>query len=172
MRRIPPRKLLNTSLIVAFPALVLSLCAVKGLNDSLYRSRGTLTVGGMDSKAYYIAADMPRSGKDLYDVEHQTQEVSAGGLPLNESYYIYPPLIEIVFVPLTALSMERAAQMMFFLNLGSYCLSLILVCRSLRLRHLSRVPSPLWIVGSLFPTALFTLCVVMDRLAYLDWACR
>ncbi|HUW96920.1 MAG TPA: hypothetical protein VMW58_14145 [Anaerolineae bacterium] len=170
MRRITPRKLLSISLITAFLALVLPFYAVEGLDDSFEHARGTVTVGGIDSRAYYIAADMLRSGKDLYDVEHQTQEVSAGGLPLNESYYIYPPLIEIVFVPLTALSTERAAQVRFFLNLGSYCLSLSLSCRSLRWRHVLSVPSLLWILGSLSPTALFTLCVVPGRLAYLDWA--
>lgn len=170
--RVTSRKLLSVSLITAFLALVLPLYAVKELGDSFDHARGTVTVGGIDSKAYYIAADMLRSGKDLYDVEHQTQEVSARGLPLNESYYILPPLIEIVFVPLTALSMERAAQVRFFLNLGSYCLSLSVICRSLRWRQLQSVPSLLWILGSLSPTALFTLCVVPGRVAYLDWACR
>ena len=114
MRGMTPRKLLTLSLLVILVVLVLPLYAIRGLNDSLDHARGTGTVGGIDFKAYYVAADMLRSGKDFYDVRQQAEEVQARGLPLNESYYIYPPLLAILFVPLIALPMQQAAQVSDF----------------------------------------------------------
>jgi hypothetical protein len=157
MRRMTPRKLLTVSLVIVFVVLVLPLYVLKGLNDSLDHARGTGTVGGIDFKAYYIAADMLRSGKDFYDVQQQAEEVQARGLPLNESYYIYPPLLAIIFVPLTALPMEQAAQVWFFLNMALYALSLVIIWRALKLSRHSAILPLLWILAFLFPPALFTL---------------
>jgi hypothetical protein len=157
MRRLTPQKLLNICLIVVFVCLVLPLYVVKGLNDSLDHARGTGTVGGIDFKAYYIAADMLRTGKDFYDVEQQSQEVEARGLPLNESFYIYPPLLAILFVPLTALPIHTAAQVWFFLNLAFYGLSLLIIWRALDLGRLSTNLPLLWTLAFIFPPALLTL---------------
>ena len=85
MRGMTPRKLLTVSLIVIFVVLVLPLYAIRGLNDSLDHARGTGTVGGIDFKAYYIAADMLRRGKDFYDWHLQTEDVLARGLSLVSS---------------------------------------------------------------------------------------
>ena len=177
MRRMTPRKLLTVSLIIVFVVLVLPLYAIRGLNDSLDHARGTGTVGGIDFKAYYIAAEMLRSGKDFYDVRQQAEEVQARGLPLNESYYIYPPLLAMVFVPLTALPMQQAAQVWFFLNMALYGLSLVIVSRTLDLGRRSDVLPLLWILAFLFPPALFTLykgqvnIVILLLLAVTYWLC-
>jgi hypothetical protein len=157
MRRLSPQRLLNISLIVIFILLVLPIYVSKGMNDSLDHARGTGTVGGIDFKAYYIAADMLRAGKDFYDVELQTQEVLERGLPLNESFYIYPPWLAISFFPLAALPMHSAAQLWFFINLGLYGLSLILIGRALDLDRLTRMLPLLWILAFLFAPALLTL---------------
>lgn len=157
MRRLSPGKVLNISLIVVFVLLVLPLYLDKGVSDSLDHARGTGTVGGIDFKAYYIAADMLRTREDFYDVELQTREVLARGLPLNESFYIYPPLLAILFVPLTTLPIQTAAQLWFMINLGLYGLALILLARSLELRLVSGLLALFWILAFLFPPALFTL---------------
>ncbi len=157
MRRLPPQKLLNMSLILIFVLLVLPLYINRGINDSLDHTRRTGTVGGIDFKAYYIAADMLRVGKDFYDVELQTQEMLARGLPLNESFYIYPPLLAISFLPLTALPMQTAAQFWFLINLCLYGVSLLVIARALELGRLTRMLPLLWILAFLFPPALFTL---------------
>lgn len=157
MNRVSPQRVLNTSLILVFVLLVLPLYVDKGLHASLDHARGTGTVGGIDFKAYYIAAHMLRTGRDFYDVELQTDEVLARGLPLNESFYIYPPLLAIVFLPLTALSIQTAAQLWFFMNLVLYGVALILICRSLELSRFTSVLPLLWILAFLFPPALFTL---------------
>jgi len=177
MRSMTPRKLLTVSLIVIFVVLVLPLYAIRGLNDSLDHARGTGTVGGIDFKAYYIAADMLRSGKDFYDVRQQAEEVQARGLPLNESYYIYPPLLAIIFVPLTALPMQQAAQVWFFLNMALYGLCLVIISRALNLGRHSGILPLLWILAFLFPPALFTLykgqvnIVILLLLAVTYWLC-
>jgi hypothetical protein len=177
MRGMTPQKLLSLSLTVVFIVLVVPLYAIKGLSDSLDHARGTGTVGGIDFKAYYIAADMLRAGKDFYDVEQQAQEVQARGLPLNESYYIYPPLLAILFVPMTVLPMESAAQAWFFLNMALYGACLAVLTRALRLgRHRAILPL-LWILAFLFPPALYTLykgqvnIVVLFLLCLLYYAC-
>ncbi len=178
MKRLSPQKLLNISLILVFVVLVLPLYINKGINDSLDHARGTGTVGGIDFKAYYIAADMLQGGKDLYDVELQTQEVLARGLPLNESFYIYPPLLAITFLPLIALSMHTAAQFWFFTNLMLYGVSLFLIAQALELGRLIRMLPLLWILAFLFPPALFTLykgqvnIVVLLLLAMTYWLYR
>jgi hypothetical protein len=177
MRRMTPRRLLTVSLIVVFIVLVLPLYALKGLNDSLDHARGTGTVGGIDFKAYYIAADMLRAGKDFYDVQQQAEEVQARGLPLNESYYIYPPLLAIVFVPLTVLPMQEAAQVWFFLNMALYVLSLVIITRVLDLNRYREALPLLWILAFLFPPALFTMykgqvnIVILLLLALTYWLC-
>jgi hypothetical protein len=157
MRRLSPQRLLNISLILIFVLLALPLYVNRGISASLDHARGTGTVGGIDFKAYYIAADMLRARKDFYDAELQTQEVLARGLPLNDSFYIYPPLLAISFLPLTALSMQTAAQLWFFINLSLYGLSLILIVRALELDRLTRMLPLLWILAFLFPPALLTL---------------
>jgi alpha-1,2-mannosyltransferase len=172
-----PRRLLTVSLIVVFIILVLPLYGLKGLNDSLDHARGTGTVGGIDFKAYYIAADMLRSGKDFYDVRQQAEEVQARGLPLNESYYIYPPLLAIVFVPLTAMPLQQAAQLWFFLNMALYALSLAIISRALDLSRHGVILPLLWILAFLFPPALFTLykgqvnIVILLLLTVTYWLC-
>jgi 4-amino-4-deoxy-L-arabinose transferase-like glycosyltransferase len=177
MRRMTPRKLLNVSLVVVFVLLVLPLYAIRGLNDSLDHARGTGTVGGIDFKAYYIAADMLRWGEDFYDVRQQAEQVQARGLPLNESYYIYPPLLAIVFVPLTALPMQQAAQVWFFLNMALYGLCLVVISRALKLSRHSEILPLLWILAFLFPPALFTLykgqvnIVILLLLVVTYWLC-
>ena len=177
MHRMTPQKLLTLSLTIVFIVLVIPLYAIKGLNESFDHARATGTVGGIDFKAYYIAADMLRAGKDFYDVEQQAQEVQARGLPLNESYYIYPPLLAILFVPLTALPIQLAAQAWFFLNMALYGACLVIVTRALHLhRHRAILPL-LWILAFLFPPALFTLykgqvnIVVLFLLSLLYYAC-
>jgi len=178
MRRLSPQRLLKISLILIFILLVLPLYLGRGMNDSLDHAHGTGTVGGIDFKAYYIAADMLRAGKDFYDVELQTQEVLARGLPLNESFYIYPPLLAICFLPLTALPMQTAAQLWFFINLSLYGLSLILIARSLELSRLTKMLPLFWILAFLFPPALFTLykgqvnIVILLLLAMTYWLYR
>ncbi len=157
MKRVSPERLLNISLIVVFAVLVLPLYIDKGLHASLDHANGTGTVGGIDFKAYYIAADMLRRGRDFYDVDLQTEEVRARGLPPNESFYIYPPLLAMVFVPLTALSIQTAAQTWFFINLVLYGVSLVLICQSLELSRVTRMLALLWVVAFLFPPALFNL---------------
>jgi hypothetical protein len=157
MRRVSPQRLLNISMIVVFVVLVLPLYVLRGLNDSLDHTRGTGTVGGIDFKAYYIAADMLRSSQDFYDAQQQAEEVRARGLPPNESFYIYPPLLAILFVPLTALPLQRAAQVWFFLNMALYGLSLIIISRELDLGRHTRVLPLLLVLAFLFPPALFTL---------------
>jgi hypothetical protein len=157
MRRVSPQKLLNICMIMVFVVLVLPLYALRGLNDSLDHARGTGTVGGIDFKAYYIAADMLRSGQDFYDVQQQAQEVEARGLPPNESFYIYPPLLAILFVPLTALPLQQAAQVWFFLNMALYGLALVIISRELDLGRHTRMSPLLLVLAFLFPPALFTL---------------
>ena len=157
MKRLSPSRLLNISMILIFLLLVLPLYVNRGVSDSLDHARDTGTVGGIDFKAYYIAADLMRRGQDFYDVELQTQEVLAQGLPLNQSFYIYPPLLAIAFVPLTALSMQTAAQLWFFVNLTLYGLSLAVISRALRLDRLTRMLPLLWVLAFLFPPALFTM---------------
>jgi hypothetical protein len=157
MRRLTPQKLLNLCLIVVFLCLVLPLYAVKGLGDSMDHAEGTGAVGGIDFKAYYIAADMLRQGRDFYDVELQSQEVLARGLPLNESFYIYPPLLAILFVPLTTLPMHTAAQVWFFLNVVLYGVSLLVIWEALGLSRLSKNLPLLWTLAFLFPPALYTI---------------
>jgi hypothetical protein len=157
MRRLTPQKLLNYCLIMVFLCLVLPLYAVKGITDSMDHAQGTGTVGGIDFKAYYIAADMLRQGKDFYDVEQQSREVLARGLPLNESFYIYPPLLAILFVPLTILPMNTAAQVWFFLNVTLYGASLLVLCKAVDLGRRSRNLPLLWTLAFLFPPALYTI---------------
>ena len=177
MRRITPQKLLNVSMIVVFLVLVVPLYAIRGLNDSLDHARGTGTVGGIDFKAYYIAADMLRSGKDFYDVQQQAEEVQARGLPPNESFYIYPPLLAVLFVPLTTLPLQQAAQLWFFLNMALYGLSLVIISRELNLGRHSGILPLLYILAFLFPPALFTLykgqvnMVILLLLAVTFWLC-
>ena len=177
MRRITPQKLLKASMIVVFIVLVLPLYAFKGLNDSMDHARDTGTVGGIDFKAYYIAADMLRSGKDFYNVQQQVEEVQARGLPLNESFYIYPPLLAILFVPLTILPMQQAAQVWFFLNLALYALALVIISRAFSLSRLMGMAPLLWILAFLFPPALYTLykgqvnIVILLLLAVTYWLC-
>ena len=144
-------------MILIFLLLVLPLYVNRGLIDSLDHALDTGTVGGIDFKAYYIAADMLRRGQDFYDVELQTQEVLARGLPLNQSFYIYPPLLAIAFVPLTMLPIQTAAQFWFFFNLTLYGLSLAVITRALRLDRLTSILPLLWILAFLFPPALFTM---------------
>jgi hypothetical protein len=157
MRRLTPQKLLNVCLIIVFLCLVLPLYAVKGISDSMDHAQGTGAVGGIDFKAYYIAADMLRQGKDFYDVEQQIQEVQARGLPLNESFYIYPPLLAILFVPLTVLPMNAAAQVWFFLNVALYGASLFVLWKALGLGRWSKNLPLLWTLAFLFPPALYTI---------------
>jgi uncharacterized membrane protein len=177
MRRITPQKLLKASMIVVFIVLVLPLYAFKGLNDSMDHARDTGTVGGIDFKAYYIAADMLRSGEDFYDVQQQVEQVQARGLPLNESFYIYPPLLAILFVPLTILPMQQAAQVWFFLNLALYALTMVIVSRAFRLSRLTGMLPLLWILAFLYPPALYTLykgqvnIVILLLLAITYWLC-
>lgn len=178
MRRLSPQRLLNISLILIFVLLVLPLYINKGINDSLDHVRGTGTVGGIDFKAYYIAADMLRAGKDFYDIELQTQEVLARALPLNESFYIYPPPLAISFLPLTALSMQTAAQLWFFINLALYGISLLVIAQALELGRLTKMLPLLWILAFLFPPTLFTLykgqvnIVILLLLAMTYWLYR
>ncbi len=157
MRRLTPQKLLNVCLMIVFLCLVLPLYAVKGMSDSMDHAQGTGAVGGIDFKAYYIAADMLRQGRDFYDVEQQSQEVLARGLPLNESFYIYPPLLAILFVPLTILPMDTAALVWFFLNMILYGASLLVLWKALGLGRLSRNLPLLWTLAFLFPPALYTI---------------
>lgn len=177
MCRMTPQKLLTLSLTIVFVVLVIPLYAIRGLNESLDHARGTGTVGGIDFKAYYIAADMLRSGKDFYDVGQQAEEVQARGLPLNESYYIYPPLLAILFVPLTALPIQQAAQVWFFLNMALYGLSLFVIARALDLRSHGGILPLLWVLAFLFPPALFTLykgqvnIVILFLVASTFWLC-
>jgi hypothetical protein len=177
MKRLTPQKLLNVCLVVIFVGLVLPLYVVKGLNDSLDHARGTGTVGGIDFKAYYIAAGMIRAGKDFYDVEQQKQEVEARGLPLNESFYIYPPLLAVLFVPLTTLPIYTAARLWFFFNLALYGVSLTVLWRALKLGQLSKNLPLLWTLAFLFPPALFTLykgqvnVVILLLLILTYWLC-
>jgi hypothetical protein len=177
MKRLTPQRLLNVSLVVVFVGLVLPLYVVKGVNDSLDHARGTGTVGGIDFKAYYIAADMLRKGKDFYDVEQQELEVEARGLPPNESFYIYPPLLAILFVPLTTLPIHTAAQLWFFLNLVLYGVSLVVLWRALKLGQMSKNLPLLWTLAFLFPPALFTLykgqvnIVILLLLVVTYWLC-
>ncbi len=172
-----PHILLKVSMTAILIVLVLPLYAFKGLNDSMDHARGTGSVGGIDFKAYYIAADMLRLGKDFYDVHQQVEEVQARGLPLNESFYIYPPLLAILFVPLTALPMEQAAQAWFFLNLALYALSLFIISRAFALNRRSGILPLLWILAFLFPPALYTLykgqvnIVILLLLAITYWLC-
>jgi len=157
VKRLSPSRLLNISMILIFLLLVLPLYVNRGASDSLDHARDTGTVGGIDFKAYYIAADLLRRGQDFYDVELQTQEVLARRLPLNQSFYIYPPLVAMAFVPLTALSMETAAQLWFFVNLTLYGLALAVITRALRLDRLASMLPLLLILAFLFPPALFTM---------------
>ena len=177
MRRITPQTLLTASMIVVFVLLVLPLYAAKGLNDSMDHARDTGTVGGIDFKAYYIAADMLRSGEDFYDVQQQVEEVQARGLPLNESFYIYPPLLAVLFVPLGALPIEQAAQLWFFLNLALYALALFIVSRAFGLSESTGMLPLLWILAFLYPPALYTIykgqvnIVILLLLAITYWLC-
>ncbi len=178
MKRVTPNRVLNISLILVFVLMIVPLYVDKGLNDSMDHADGTGTVGGIDFRAYYIAADMLRAGKDFYDVELQTEEVLARGLPLDPSVYIYPPLLAICFVPLTILPIQTAAQLWFFINLTLYGLSLFLITQALELGSVTKMLPLLLIAAFLFPPALFTLykgqvnIVVLLLLALAYWLYR
>jgi hypothetical protein len=178
MKRVSPQRVLNISLIAVFVLLVLPLYVDKGFHASFDHANGSGTVGGIDFKAYYIAAHMLRTGRDFYDVELQTEEVLARGLPLNESFYIYPPLLAMVFLPLTAVSIQTAAQLWFFFNLVLFGVALALIYHSLELGRFTRTLPLLWIVAFLFPPTLFNLhkgqvnIVVLLLLALTYWLYR
>jgi hypothetical protein len=178
VRRVTPKRLLNISLILVFALLIVPLYVDKGLNDSMDHADGSGTVGGVDFKAYYIAADMLRKGRDFYDVELQTEEVLARGLPLNPSFYIYPPLLAMCFVPLTVLPIQTAAQLWFLVNLVLYGFSLFLIIQALELGRVTNLLPLLWIAAFLFPPALFTLhkgqanIVILLLLAISYWLYR
>jgi hypothetical protein len=178
VKRVTPNRVLNISLILVFVLLAVPLYADKGFNDSMDHAADTGTVGGIDFKAYYIAADMLRKGRDFYDVELQTEEVLARGLPLNASFYVYPPLLAMAFLPLTALSIQTAAQLWFFFNLALFGIALALICQSLELSRFTRMLPLLWVLAFLFPPVLFNLhkgqvnIVVLLLLALTYWLCR
>jgi len=152
-----PRRLLNISILVIIAFVVLPIYVDLGLRASLDHIEGRGTVGGIDFKAYYLAAHLLQRGEDFYDVRAQEEAMISFGLPLNDSLYIYPPLLAILFLPLTALSVGRAAQVWFLFNLALYGLTLAILVKSMGLDTLKEKIAPLILLAFLFAPVLFTL---------------
>ncbi len=178
MRAYTPRRLLNISILVIIAFLVLPIYVDLGLRASLDHIEGRGTVGGIDFKAYYLAAHLLQRGENFYDVRAQEEAMISFGLPLNDSLYIYPPLLAILFLPLTALSLGRAAQVWFLFNLALYGLTLAILVKSTGLDTLKEKIAPLILLAFLFAPALFTLykgqinLVILFLLALTYWFYR
>jgi len=157
VRACTPWRLLNISIFVIIALLILPLYIDLGLRASLDHIEGRGTVGGIDFKAYYLAAHLLKKGEDFYDVKAQEEAMISFGLPLNDSLYIYPPLLAILFLPLTALSLGQAAQVWFLFNLALYWLTLAILVKSTDLDTLKEKIAPLILLAFLFVPVLFTL---------------
>lgn len=157
MRACTPRRLLNIGILVIIAFLVLSIYIDLGLRASLDHIEGRGTVGGIDFKAYYLAAHLLQRRENFYDVKAQEEAMISFGLPLNDSLYIYPPLLAILFLPLTTLSLSRAAQVWFLFNLALYGLALVILVKSTGLDTLKEKIAPLILLAFLFAPVLFTL---------------
>jgi hypothetical protein len=68
-----------------------------------------------DFPTFYVAAEYARDHKDIY---------TAGSSP--DQMYVYPPLIAVLYIPLTALSLADAARFMLFPTAAMLLGSLIL----------------------------------------------
>ena len=175
MRARTPWRLLNISIFVLIALLILPLYIDLGLRASLDHMEGRGTVGGIDFKAYYLAAHLLKRGENFYDVKAQEEAMVSFGLPLNDSLYIYPPLLAILFLPLTALSLGQAAQVWFLFNLALYGLTLAILAKSTGLDTLKENIAPLILLAFLFAPVLFTLhkgqvnIVILFLLALTYW---
>lgn len=170
-----PSRLLNISILIVIAFLVLPLYVDLGLRASLDHVEGRGTVGGIDFKAYYLAAHLLQRGENLYDIKAQEEAMISFGLPINDSLYIYPPLLAILFLPLTALSLGQAAQVWFLFNLALYGLTLAILVKSTGLDILKEKIAPLILLAFLFAPVLFTLykgqinIVILFLLALTYW---
>lgn len=178
MRACTPRRLLNIGILVIIAFLVLSIYIDLGLRASLDHIEGRGTVGGIDFKAYYLAAHLLQRRENFYDVKAQEEAMISFGLPLNDSLYIYPPLLAILFLPLTTLSLSRAAQVWFLFNLALYGLALVILVKSTGLDTLKEKIAPLILLAFLFAPVLFTLykgqvnIAILFLLALTYWFCQ
>lgn len=87
-----------------------------------------------DFPTFYVAAEYARDHKDIY---------TAGSSP--DQMYVYPPLIAVLYIPLTALSLADAARFMLFPTAAMLLGSLILGAGEM-LGRLGRRNAAVWCV--------------------------
>jgi Glycosyltransferase family 87 len=141
--RLPPARLLNWCLWGIIIALVFPMLLKLAIDDPVDYPNGG--IGAADFKAYYIAARLMARGEDIYDVQRQTHEMDALGLPRDGTLYIYPSALAVVLMPLTNLALPDAAGMWNLMNLVLIGATLILVSEALDLRRVLKAHFP-WLI--------------------------
>ena len=99
-----------------------------------------LQLGGMDFRIFYWAAEAVMEGRDIYTSSN----------PDEPEAYIYPPLVAILFTPLTMLSLEQAGATWTIINgiLSFACIGL--GAREITRRFKGRQDaSTTWVVAAL-----------------------
>jgi hypothetical protein len=140
-----PRRLLVICFWLIIVLLVIPLYVNMGWHYSMDRTAGPQNIGGADFKAYYVAAQLAREGKDFYDQDLQLARATAHGITPDKSFYIYPPLFALLMTPISAFPIEVAARVWFFFNLSLLGATLAILLLAFRIRR----GVPFWVMGSL-----------------------
>jgi hypothetical protein len=143
-----PRKLLEICFWLIIVLLVIPLYASMGWNYSMDRAAGHQNIGGADFKAYYVAGQLAQEGKDIYDQDLQLARAAAHGVAPDKSFYIYPPFFALLMIPISSFSIEVAARIWFFFNLGLFGATVAILLSAFQIRR----GIPFWVMGSLLFT--------------------
>ncbi len=143
-----PRRLLEICFWLIIVLLVIPMYVNMGWQYSMDRIEDPQNIGGMDFKAYYVAAQLAREGMDFYDWPLGLELAKSYGIALDGSVYIYPPPFALTMIPLTVLPIQTAARVWFFTNLVLLAVSLTILFRTLEIRR----GVPLLLMGALLFT--------------------
>jgi len=92
-------------------------------------------IGAGDFKAYYIAAQLLRAGRSIYDPVLQDEAGLELGFEPDQVYYVYPSVLAHLLLPLSRLSIETAARIWNGLNLLLLVGALALLTKLFHLRQ-------------------------------------
>ncbi len=143
-----PRRLLEICFWLIIVLLVIPMYVNMGWQYSMDRAGDSQEIGGIDFKAYYVAAQLAREGMDFYDPNLQLERAQTYGIAPDESLYIYPPPFVLSMIPLSALPIQAAARAWFLANLILLGAVLAILLRAFDINR----GTPLWVMGALLFT--------------------
>jgi hypothetical protein len=139
-------------LIIVF--LVVPLYINMGLSYSSDRVDNPEGIGGLDFKAYYMAAQLAREGQDFYDWRLELEKAQTHGIAPDASLYIYPPPFVLLVMAFAALSFEMATRVWFMANLILLFITLAILVRAFNINR----GVPVWLMGAfLFTPVMYNL---------------